>query len=72
MIIAHEGKDSLLARAVGRDIKGKLSPVLYATGIALAFYQTWAAQALYVAVALMWLIPDRRIEQAMPAEARET
>ena len=71
VIIAHEGKGSLLARAVGRDIKGKLSPVLYAAGIALAFYWTWAAQALYVAVALMWLIPDRRIEQAMPAEAQE-
>jgi len=64
-IIANEGPDSLLARAVGLDRKGKLSPVAYAAGIVLAFYLPWAAQALYLAVALVWLVPDRRIERVM-------
>ena len=67
-IIATEGKASLLARAVGSDVKGKLSPLIYAAGIGIAFYLPWAAQALYVAVALMWLVPDRRIEQALSRE----
>lgn len=52
-----------LAEAVGRDVKGKISPVLYALAIGLAFVQTWLAQAIYVGVALMWLVPDRRIER---------
>jgi len=67
-IIATEGKTSLLARAVGKDIKGGLSLLGYAGGIALAFRLTWAAQALYVVVALMWLVPDRRIERTMSKE----
>ena len=49
-------------------MKGKLSPLIYAAGIGIAFYLPWAAQALYVAVALMWLVPDRRIEQALSRE----
>jgi uncharacterized membrane protein len=68
-IIGSEGEASLLARAVGRDLKGKLSPVLYGMGIALAFRAPPVSEALYLAVALMWLVPDRRIERAMPAEA---
>jgi TMEM175 potassium channel family protein len=69
-IIASEGKHSLLAQAVGNDIKGKLSLVLYAIGIAAALLLPWVAQILYVAVALIWLVPDRRIERRLsgPAE----
>ena len=58
------GRDaSALARALGRDAKGKLSPLLYLTGIGLAFVQTWLADAMYVLVALLWLLPDRRVER---------
>jgi len=64
-IIHRHGRHSVLAKALGRDIKGKLSPFLYATGIALAFVLPWASIAIYVAVALIWLIPDRRIENAI-------
>jgi uncharacterized membrane protein len=63
LIVGEQGKDSKLATAIGKDWKGKLSPVLYATGIALAFYQPWAGTTIYALVALMWLIPDRRIER---------
>ena len=66
-IIAAEGKDSLLAKAIGTDRKGNLSIVLYAASIPLAFVHQWIAQALYVAVALMWLVPDRRIEKIVAA-----
>ena len=61
-IIAIEGRDSLLAVATGSDFKGKLSPLFYLSGIALSFVQPWLACALYVLVALAWLVPDRRIE----------
>lgn len=64
-IIASQGRDSLLARAVGRDWKGTLSPVLYVLGIAATPWSTRLSQALYVLVALMWLVPDRRIEKAL-------
>jgi uncharacterized membrane protein len=67
-IIADQGADSLLARAVGKDVKGKLSPILYGLAIPLAFTVTWLALAIYVAVALMWLIPDRRIERVLGPE----
>jgi uncharacterized membrane protein len=53
---------------VGRDLKGKLSPVLYALGIWLAFVNRWLSVAVYVIVALMWLIPDRRVERALAAD----
>ena len=66
-IIAAEGRDSLLAKAIGRDRKGNLSVVLYAAAVPLAFVHQWIAQALYVAVALMWLVPDRRIEKLVSA-----
>jgi uncharacterized membrane protein len=56
-------------RALGRDLKGKSSPVIYSAGIALSFVSTWLAIACYVAVALMWLVPDRRVERFLSAEA---
>ncbi|MDO7849754.1 TMEM175 family protein [Hymenobacter sp. M29] len=69
LIIALEGPHSTLARAVGRDFKGKASPVLYLAGIAASFWQPWVAGGIYVAVALMWLIPDRRIERTLVDKA---
>jgi uncharacterized membrane protein len=68
-IIVSQGKDSLLARAVGRDLKGKISPLIYAAAIPTAFANPWLAQALYILVAVMWLVPDRRIERIIAAEA---
>ena len=67
-IIVAQGKESVLARAIGRDLKGKLSPVIYLIAIPLAFLKPWLAQTLYVVVALMWLIPDRRIERALASQ----
>lgn len=64
-IIALEGRDSVLARAVGRDTKGKISPLLYLIAVPAAFLSQWIAGALYVLVALIWLVPDRRIEQVL-------
>ncbi|MGA2017774.1 MAG: TMEM175 family protein [Opitutaceae bacterium] len=64
-IIARQGEGSVLARAVGRDLKGKASPALYAVAIAAAFFHPWLSQAIYVLVALVWLVPDRRIERAL-------
>jgi uncharacterized membrane protein len=64
-LVKLSGPDSPLARAVRRDFKGNLSAVLYASAIALAFVRTWAAEAIYVLVALMWFVPDRRIERAI-------
>ncbi|MBD3811802.1 TMEM175 family protein [Thiobacillus sp.] len=64
-IIASEGPGSVLKRAVGRDWKGKLSPVLYGTAIAATFWAPWIAQAIYVFVAILWLVPDPRIERAL-------
>ena len=59
MIIAAQGPDSILKKAIGNDWKGKLSPVLYASAIPLAFWWQWISLGLYVFVALLWLIPDR-------------
>ncbi len=64
-IIRREGRDSVLARAFGRDWKGKISPILYIVGIALAFVHEAFAQAVYVIVAVIWLVPDRRIERVV-------
>ena len=61
-IVLEEGPESKLALAVGRDVKGNLSIALYAAAIPLAFVNQWIADAIYVLVALMWLVPDRRIE----------
>ena len=60
-----EGPDSLLARAIGLDRKGKLSMLLYVVGIGASFYSSWLSGAMYVTVALNWLIPDRRIERVL-------
>jgi uncharacterized membrane protein len=62
-ILRQEGPDSTLGAAVGRDRKGKVSPLIYAIAIPVAFLHPWMAGALYVVGALMWLVPDRRIER---------
>jgi uncharacterized membrane protein len=64
-IIAKHGRESLLAAAVGRDLKGKISPVIYVTAVAAAFIAPWISQTLYVLVAALWLVPDRRIENVL-------
>jgi uncharacterized membrane protein len=64
-ILSKEGKNSVLAHAIGSDWKGKISPVLYMLGIGLAFLESWLACAIYALVALMWLVPDQRIEKAL-------
>jgi len=64
-IIAAQGPDSVLKKAVGADWKGKVSPLLYVIGVAAAFLSPGLAQGLYVLVALMWFVPDRRIENAL-------
>lgn len=64
VILAEQGPNSRLAAALGRDLKGKISPILYLAAIPLAFVERWIAFALYVVVALLWLVPDRRIESA--------
>ena len=65
LIIASQGGESLLRRAVGSDWKGRASPAIYLLAIATAFWSQWLAQALYVLVALIWLVPDRRIEHVL-------
>jgi uncharacterized membrane protein len=65
-IIKHQGRDSVLAKAVGPDFKGKSSIVIYGTAVGLAFVNVIISQLLYLFVALMWLIPDRRIERVQP------
>ena len=70
LIIAAHGRDSLLKQAVGSDWKGKLSPLIYAVAIPAAFWAQWLSQGLYVLVALLWLVPDRRIENTLAG--RET
>jgi uncharacterized membrane protein len=67
-LIKRDGNSSLLAVAVGTDFKGKLSPVLYLIAIPVAFVNRWLAGALYVATALIWLVPDRRIERVVDGE----
>ena len=67
-LIASEGRNSLLARAIGGDFKGNLSVLIYAAAIPLAFYNQWIAQICYVSVALIWLVPDKRIEKVMVAK----
>jgi uncharacterized membrane protein len=69
-ILAAEGRDSVLARALGRDVKGKASMVLYAIAVGLAFVDPWLSLGIYALVAGWWLVPDRRIERNLP-RARE-
>ena len=64
-IIVSQGEQSILKKAVGNDWKGKLSPILYLVAIGLAFVSAWLAIAIYVLVALMWVVPDRRIERVI-------
>ena len=64
-LLAEHGRDSALARAMGRDRKGKISLVLYALAIILAAVSAWAAAAIYVGTALMWFVPDRRVEKTL-------
>ena len=61
-LITHDGTDSAIATALGRDIKGKASIAIYAAAIPLSFVNRWLAVGLYVVVAVMWFVPDRRIE----------
>jgi uncharacterized membrane protein len=65
VIIAEHGRDSLLAKAIGRDLKGNISLVIYAIAVGVSFVNPWIASGLYVLVALFWLVPDRRIERAI-------
>ena len=68
-LIAADGADSVLRRAVGSDCKGRTSPVFYLLGIVLAFWRPWLAQMMYVLAALLWLVPDRRIESLLNSRA---
>jgi uncharacterized membrane protein len=64
-LVAHHGKDSTLAIAMGKDLKGQISLFIYAIGIGVAFLSPWIAFMLYILVAIIWLIPDRRIERTL-------
>ena len=64
-IIRVQGRDSILKKAVGRDWKGKVSAALYVVAIVATLRSTWIAQAIYVIAAMIWLIPDRRIERRL-------
>jgi uncharacterized membrane protein len=65
VLISYHGRDSAIAKALGKDFKGKVSVLFYAAAIPLSFVSSWLACALYVLVAVMWLIPDRRIEHTL-------
>ncbi len=65
LLVAHHGKDSKVAQALGRDFKGKISLIIYAAAIPFAFINSWIAYGGFVAVAIMWLVPDRRIERVL-------
>ena len=67
VLVAAQGADSTLARAIGADLKGKISLVVYVVGIGLTFVSPWIGMTLFTAVAIMWLIPDRRIERHLAA-----
>lgn len=68
IIIINEGKNSVLAKAIGRDLKGYVSSVLYVLGIVFSFYSEWISGAAYLIVALLWLIPDKRIEKVFASK----
>ena len=71
IMVREFGKGGEFDRAIGRDLKGKLSPLVYLVGVALAFVNPWLSGACYVAVALMWLVPDRRMEKAIAAKGQD-
>ena len=68
IIIVNEGENSVLAKAIGRDLKGYTSSVLYVLGIIFSFYNEWISGAAYLIVALLWLIPDKRIERVFASK----
>jgi uncharacterized membrane protein len=68
IIIKSHGNDSVLAKAIGKDIKGKMSPVLYSLGIVCSWINSWISGAFFVLVALIWLIPDKRIERIIKSQ----
>lgn len=72
IIIKEHGKESLLARALGNDFKGKISPILYIIGILGALLNVWISGFTYILVAIMWLIPDTRIEKALKEQKKNT
>jgi uncharacterized membrane protein len=67
LIIREQGPESVIAAAISRDLKGKASPLIYLSAILLSFVNRWIGVTLYVVVALIWLVPDRRIEPALRA-----
>jgi uncharacterized membrane protein len=71
VLLRVQGANSLLAEAIGRDLKGKLSPFFYCVGIGLSLVQPWLGVVVYVGVALMWLVPDRRVERRMTGMERD-
>ena len=72
LIIASQGEDSILKKAVGKDLKGKISPVLYVIAIPFAFWFQWISIGLYVLVAIIWLVPDKRIERVLLNEEKQS
>jgi uncharacterized membrane protein len=65
LVIADHGPESALTKAMGLDYKGKLSPMIYAIAIPVAFYRPWISSGLYMLVALIWLVPDQRLERSI-------
>lgn len=65
VILKHHGKDFVLRKALGKDVKGKISIAIYIIGIGVSFYNSWAAISCYIIVAIFWIIPDKRIEKNM-------
>jgi uncharacterized membrane protein len=70
-LIQLHGKDSLIATSIGKDFKGKISVVIYIVGICISFFNSWISFLLYCCVALIWIIPDRRIEKRILAEDKK-
>lgn len=70
-ILKQESKNSILAKALGKDFKGKISPIIYIIAICTTYYNQWLSGSLYILVALIWLIPDRRIEKALEDAEKE-
>jgi uncharacterized membrane protein len=70
-IVRANGQDSMVARAIGSNVKGRISPMIYAAGVGLAFVSPWISYALYAAVSIIWFIPDRRFVRQIPTLAEE-
>ncbi|MGM5470132.1 TMEM175 family protein [Flavobacteriaceae bacterium LMO-SS05] len=68
LIIQKHGENSILSKALGKDLKGKSSPILYILGIVFSFFNVWVSGAIFILVAIIWLIPDTRIEKALTNE----